>query len=93
MHAHHLKKKRVSWESTSGIFSLSDPRVEVTNGFFRSRFLDDKACVAALAAAIKSLAESGQNPAQDVTFLISNLRKSVTARRRNSIGNAGAGYG
>ena len=35
-----------------------DPRVEVTNGFIRSRFLDDKACVANLVAAIKSMAES-----------------------------------
>jgi aminopeptidase len=32
-----------------------DPRVEVTNGFISSRFLDDKACVANLVAAIKSL--------------------------------------
>jgi putative aminopeptidase FrvX len=32
-----------------------DPRVEVTNGFIRSRFLDDKACVANIVAAIKSL--------------------------------------
>jgi putative aminopeptidase FrvX len=58
-----------------GDFVAFDPRVEVTNGFVRSRFLDDKACVAALAAAIKSLAESGQNPAQDVTFLISNYEE------------------
>jgi putative aminopeptidase FrvX len=58
-----------------GDFVAFDPRVEVTNGFVRSRFLDDKACVAAIAAAIKSLAESGQNPAQDVTFLISNYEE------------------
>ncbi|MEO7838489.1 MAG: peptidase M42, partial [Anaerolineales bacterium] len=36
-----------------------DPRVEVTNGFIRSRFLDDKACVANLVAAIKSMADAG----------------------------------
>jgi len=58
-----------------GDFVAFDPRVEVTNGFVRSRFLDDKACVAAIAAAIKSLSESGQNPAQDVTFLISNYEE------------------
>jgi putative aminopeptidase FrvX len=58
-----------------GDFVAFDPRVEVTNGFVRSRFLDDKACVAAIAAAIKSLTESGQNPAQDVTFLISNYEE------------------
>lgn len=52
-----------------------DPRVEVTNGFIRSRFLDDKACVANLAAAIKSLAESGQSPARTVYFHISNYEE------------------
>jgi len=52
-----------------------DPRVEVTNGFIRSRFLDDKACVANLVAAIKSLADSGQSPARTVYFLISNYEE------------------
>jgi putative aminopeptidase FrvX len=52
-----------------------DPRVEVTNGFIRSRFLDDKACVANLVAAIKSMADSGQVPAQSVYFLISNYEE------------------
>ncbi len=58
-----------------GDFVAFDPRVEVTNGFVRSRFLDDKACVAAVVTAIKSLAESGQSPAQTVTFLISNYEE------------------
>jgi putative aminopeptidase FrvX len=52
-----------------------DPRVEVTNGFIRSRFLDDKACVANLAAAIKSMAEAGQGPVRSVYFLISNYEE------------------
>ena len=52
-----------------------DPRVEVTNGFIRSRFLDDKACVANLTAAIKSMAESGQSPVRSVYFLISNYEE------------------
>jgi putative aminopeptidase FrvX len=52
-----------------------DPRVEVTNGFVRSRFLDDKACVANLVSAIKSLADAGQNPARTVYFLISNYEE------------------
>lgn len=52
-----------------------DPRVEVTNGFIRSRFMDDKACVANIAAAIKSLADSGQSPARSVYFLISNYEE------------------
>ena len=52
-----------------------DPRVEVTNGFIRSRFLDDKACVANIIAAIKSLADAGQSPARTVFFHISNYEE------------------
>jgi putative aminopeptidase FrvX len=52
-----------------------DPRVEVTNGFIRSRFLDDKACVANIIAAIKSLADSGQSPTRSVYFLIANYEE------------------
>jgi putative aminopeptidase FrvX len=52
-----------------------DPRVEVTNGFIRSRFLDDKACVANLVAAIKSIAESGRSPERSVYFHISNYEE------------------
>ena len=52
-----------------------DPRVEVTNGFIRSRFLDDKACVANLTAAIHSMVGSGQSPARSAYFLISNYEE------------------
>jgi putative aminopeptidase FrvX len=52
-----------------------DPRVEVTNGFIRSRFLDDKACVANLVSAIKSLIDVGQNPMRTVYFLVSNYEE------------------
>jgi len=52
-----------------------DPRVEVTNGFIRSRFLDDKACVANLVAAIKSMADAGLSPARTVYFHISNYEE------------------
>lgn len=52
-----------------------DPRVEVTNGFIRSRFLDDKACVANIIAAIKSLIDSGQAPTRTVYFLIANYEE------------------
>ena len=52
-----------------------DPRVEVTNGFIRSRFLDDKACVANLVAAIKSMVNAGQSPARTAYFLISNYEE------------------
>jgi putative aminopeptidase FrvX len=52
-----------------------DPRVEVTNGFIRSRFLDDKACVANVVAAIRSLTEAGLSPARTVYFHISNYEE------------------
>jgi putative aminopeptidase FrvX len=52
-----------------------DPRVEVTNGFIRSRHLDDKACVANIVSAIKSLAEAGQSPTRTVYFHISNYEE------------------
>jgi putative aminopeptidase FrvX len=52
-----------------------DPRVEVTNGFVRSRHLDDKACVANIVSAIKTLADAGQCPTRTVYFLISNYEE------------------
>ena len=52
-----------------------DTRTEVTNDFIRSRFLDDKACVANLVAAIKSMTEAGLSPARTVYFHISNYEE------------------
>jgi putative aminopeptidase FrvX len=52
-----------------------DPRVEVTNGFIRSRHLDDKACVANIVAAIKALSDADQSPARTVYFHISNYEE------------------
>ena len=52
-----------------------DTRVEVTNGFIRSRFLDDKACVANIVAAIKSMVDAGLAPTRTVYFLISNYEE------------------
>jgi putative aminopeptidase FrvX len=52
-----------------------DPRVEVTNGFVRSRFLDDKACVANIISAIKAIVDAGQSPTRTVYFHISNYEE------------------
>ena len=53
-----------------GDFVAFDPRVEVSPaGFIRSRFLDDKAGVACVLAAIKALKEYELTPAQDTGFL------------------------
>ena len=59
-----------------GDFVYFDPRVETSqSGFIRSRFLDDKACVAAALAALKALVEAGLTPAQSTTILISNFEE------------------
>ena len=52
-----------------------DPRVEINNGFIRSRFLDDKACVALLVAAIKALTDAGLSPPRTAYFHISNYEE------------------
>lgn len=59
-----------------GDFVAYDPRVEVTNGFIRSRHLDDKACVACLLTAVKALHEAGLQPVQTTTILISNYEEA-----------------
>jgi len=58
-----------------GDFVAFDARVEVTNGFVRSRHLDDKACVANIVAAIKALHDAGLKPVQTTYVLISNYEE------------------
>lgn len=58
-----------------GDFVAFDPRLEVTNGFVRSRFLDDKACVACMAAAVKALHDQGLKPAQKTILHVSNYEE------------------
>lgn len=58
-----------------GDFIAFDPRVEVVNGFVRSRHLDDKASVACLVAAVQSLHAAGLTPRQTTHFLISNYEE------------------
>jgi putative aminopeptidase FrvX len=58
-----------------GDFVAFDPRVEINSGFVRSRHLDDKACVAALVAAVKALSDAGLRPAHTITFFISNYEE------------------
>jgi putative aminopeptidase FrvX len=59
-----------------GDFVCFDPRVEISNGFVRSRHLDDKACVAILVAAVKAVLDAGEQPEQDTTILISNYEEA-----------------
>lgn len=58
-----------------GDFVAFDPRLEIDNGFIRSRHLDDKACVACLLGAVKALADEGLSPVQDTYFHISNYEE------------------
>ena len=59
-----------------GDFVDFDPRVEVGEaGFIRSRFLDDKASVAAIYGAVAALAEAGLRPRQRTTVFISNYEE------------------
>jgi putative aminopeptidase FrvX len=58
-----------------GDFIALDPRVEVTNGFIRSRHLDDKACVACIVAAVKAICDAGLKPVQRTHLLISNYEE------------------
>jgi len=58
-----------------GDFISFDPRVEITNGFVRSRHLDDKACVACLVAAVNAVQRAGLKPTQTIYLLISNYEE------------------
>jgi aminopeptidase len=68
-------KETRSLDVAPGDFVAFDPRVEVTNDFIRSRFLDDKACVATIVAAIKALSDAGLGPKQTSYFHISNYEE------------------
>lgn len=54
-----------------GDFVAFDPRLEIVNGFVRSRYLDDKACAASMLAAIKALNDAGLAPVRTAHFFFS----------------------
>jgi putative aminopeptidase FrvX len=58
-----------------GDFVAFDPRVELVNGFIRSRHLDDKACVACIVSAVRSIVDAGLTPVQNTSILISNYEE------------------
>lgn len=58
-----------------GDFVAFDPRVEVINGFIRSRHLDDKACVACLISAAKSMTSANLKPTKTTILHISNYEE------------------
>jgi putative aminopeptidase FrvX len=59
-----------------GNFVFLDTRTEVIeSGFIRSRFLDNKAGVAVIYAAVLAMRDAGIQPAQDMTFHIANYEE------------------
>ncbi len=72
-----------------GDFISFDPRVEITNGFVRSRHLDDKACVACLVSAIQTLHQAHIEPANTTHFLISNYEEVGHGAAAGIPGDAG----
>jgi len=77
-----LDERTTSLEETQalgievGDFVAFDPRVEISeSGFIRSRHLDDKACVANLLSAVKTLNDAGLRPAQKTYLHISNYEE------------------
>ncbi len=58
-----------------GDFVVFDPRVEINNGFIRSRHLDDKACVAAMVFALKAIADAGLKPKVTTVLHVSNYEE------------------
>jgi len=58
-----------------GDFVSFDPRVELHDGFIKSRHLDDKAAVAVVMAVIKAFHDSGTKPLEDFCVLISTYEE------------------
>ena len=72
-----VRRQRMSgpWREV-GDFVFFDPRYETTgSGFIKSRFLDDKACVAFMFAAIKALRDGGTEPDRTAHFYLTNCEE------------------
>ena len=65
----HTKKEVKELGIEHGDIISLEPHFTVTpNGFIKSRFIDDKACVAAVFALLKEMKEQGLTPAYDTWF-------------------------
>lgn len=58
-----------------GDYVYFDPRLEINNGFVRSRHIDDKGCIACVLTAIKAIYDAGLTPAQRTTIHIANYEE------------------
>lgn len=58
-----------------GDFVHFEPRFQIADGFIKSRFLDDKACLATVFTALKVLWDNKEQPAQTTTIHIGNYEE------------------
>jgi putative aminopeptidase FrvX len=76
-----LDARTTSADETQGLgigigdFVAFDPRVEMTDGFIRSRHLDDKACVACMLYAAKAITDAGLQPKATSVLHVSNYEE------------------
>ena len=61
----NAEQTRALGVETGDIIAL-EPRFTLSNGYIKSRFIDDKACAAVLLTAIRALRESGKAPRRHV---------------------------
>ena len=73
---HNADQVRALGVETGDLIAL-EPRFTLANGYLKSRFIDDKACVAVLLTAIKALRESGTGRSMPI---LPPMRRSATAQ-------------
>lgn len=72
----HSKEDVIALGIDSGDYVAIDPKATLTNsGFIKSRFLDDKICVASIMGLLKSLKEENVQLPCNVTLLLSNYEE------------------
>lgn len=72
----HTKEDTLKLGIKVGDFVSFDPRTEITdNGYIKSRYLDDKACVAVLFGLCKYLKDNNLKPTNTIHFFISNYEE------------------
>jgi Cellulase M and related proteins len=99
----HTKEDTEKLGIHTGDYVLFDPRAAITkSGYIKSRYLDDKACVAAMFGVIKYLKDNNIKPKYTTHFYISNyeeighgvtvIPEKVSEFLALDIGTVGAGH-
>ena len=68
-----------------GDFVAFDTRTEINNGFIRTRYHDDKACVACVLAAYKAIKKAGLKPSQRTYLHFANYEEVGHGGSRGSL--------